>query len=68
MNAFKHAFWTLYEHPRTVAFGGAASGWLSVDYLKGAQFVAATLAAMVSLCALILTAPKVVQEVRRWFS
>lgn len=57
----------LDERPRLVASLGAISGWASLDWLRAAQFAAATLAALVSLCALILTAPKAVQEVRRWF-
>jgi hypothetical protein len=60
-------FDALHAHPRMVAFIGTLSGWLSVDYLKVAQFAAALMAALVSLCALILTLPKAVAEVRRWF-
>lgn len=47
---------------------GAASGWLSFDLLRSAQIFAAVLAALVSLCALILTAPKAIREVRSWFT
>lgn len=55
------------DHPRMTAVIGAVSGWTSFDLLQTAQVVAAVLAALVSLCALILTAPKAVTEVRRWF-
>lgn len=57
----------LHDHPKTVAIVGAVSGWASVDWLHAAQFAAATLSALVTLCALILTAPKAVREVRSWF-
>ena len=58
----------LHDHPRLVAFAGGISGWASFDWLRAAQFAAATMAALVSLCALILSAPKALAEVRRWFS
>lgn len=58
----------LHEHPRLVAAAGAVSGWASLDLLRAAQFAAALLAMLVSLCALILTAPKALAEVRRWFT
>lgn len=58
---------TLQEHPRLVATAGALSGWASLDLLRTAQIAAAILATLVSVCALILTAPKAVAEVRRWF-
>jgi hypothetical protein len=60
-------FAALHDHPRLVAFLGTLSGWASVDLLRTAQIAAAILAATVSLCALILTAPKALTEVRRWF-
>ncbi len=63
----KPLFDTFHDHPRLVAVVGALSGWASVDWLRTTQFAAAALAALVSLCALILTAPKAVAEVRRWF-
>lgn len=55
------------EHPRVVSIVGAASGWASLDFLRYSQIVAATLAALVSVCALILTVPKAIAEVRSWF-
>lgn len=58
---------TLNDHPRLVATLGAISGWASVDWLRASQIAAAFLAALVSLCALVLTAPKAVAEVRSWF-
>lgn len=58
---------SLHEQPRLVAAVGAVSGWASLDLLRAAQFGAAFLAALVSLCALILTVPKAVAEVRSWF-
>jgi hypothetical protein len=59
---------TLQDHPRLIAIAGAFFGWASVDLLRTAQIAAAGLAALVSLCALILTAPKAIAEVRRWLS
>ena len=47
----------LQSHPRAVAWLGAISGWASFDYLQAAQFIAAILASIVSVCALILTGP-----------
>lgn len=55
------------EHPKVTAWVGAAFGWVSVDALRVAQIGAALLAGLVSLCALILTAPKAIREVRGWF-
>lgn len=55
------------EHPITISTVGAISGWFSVNLVQTAQFAAAALAALVSLCALILAAPKAVREVRSWF-
>lgn len=58
------------EHPRIVALLGTASGWFSVEQIgtarDAAQFTAAMLAAAVSLCALIITAPKAWAIVRGW--
>ena len=54
-------------HPKITAWIGAISGWASVDWLRTSQLTAAILAAAVSLCALILTLPKAVAEVRSWF-
>lgn len=51
----------------TTAFVGALFGWASFDLLRSAQILAAILAGLVSLCALILTAPKAVREVKSWF-
>ena len=55
------------EHPITISTIGAISGWFSVNLVQTAQFMAAALAALVSLCALILVAPKTIREVRSWF-
>ena len=57
----------LHDHPRLVAFAGSLAGWAGLDWLRAAQFAAAALAALVSLCALILTAPRALAEVRSWF-
>lgn len=57
----------LQARPASVSVLGAVSGWASVDFLRGAQIVAALLAILVSICALILTAPKAVAQVRHWF-
>lgn len=63
----KSALEVLNDHPRMVATVGAVSGWFSVDLLRATQIAAAGLAALVSLCALVLTAPKAVAEVKTWF-
>jgi hypothetical protein len=64
-------FLALQDHPRSTAFIGSLSGWFSVDNLAhakdAAQLFAATIAALVSVCALILTAPKAIDQVRAWF-
>lgn len=64
-------FATIYSHPRVTAIFGAASGWFSVNNLghakDAAQLFAAVVAGLVSLCALILTAPKAIQTARGWF-
>lgn len=58
----------LHDHPRIVAWIGAVAGWWSFDLLRAAQIFAALAAALVSICALILTAPKAIAEVKKWFS
>ena len=55
------------EHPITISTIGAISGWFSVNLVQTAQFLAATLAGLVSLCALVLANPKAIREVRSWF-
>jgi len=64
------AFWQ--GHPKLTVWIGTVSGWASFDFLRGAQIAAALLAAMVSLCALILTGPaawaKVAGWVKGWFA
>ena len=62
----KNVIDALNAHPKYVAWLGTAAGWASVDFLRGAQLVAAVLAALVSVCALILTAPKAWAQVKRW--
>lgn len=75
----KLLFLSLQTHPRLVSVVGAISGWFSVENIArakdAAQLAAACLAALVSLCALVLTGPKAVAEARRllavaraWFS
>ena len=61
-----HFLAQLQARPASTALLGSVSGWASVEFLRGAQIVAALLAIAVSLCALILTAPKAVAQVRRW--
>lgn len=56
------------RYPRVNSVIGAAAGWASVDFLRTAQITAAVLAALVSLCSLVLIAPKVVEQLRKWFS
>lgn len=55
------------EHPGIVSTIGAIAGWMSVNLLQAAQFFAATLAGIASLCAIIIAAPKVFSTVRSWF-
>lgn len=64
MKAF---FYALQDNPRAVALFGTATGWLSLDLLRAAQITAAILASVMTLCSIILVAPKVVAEIRRWF-
>ncbi len=56
----------LNAHPKYVAWLGTFSGWASVDFLRYSQIAAALLAGMVSICALILTAPKAWAQVKLW--
>lgn len=56
----------LNAHPKFVAWLGTFTGWATVDFLRSAQIVAAILAAMVSVCALVLTAPKAWAQVKAW--
>ena len=64
----KSALDSLNAHPKYVAWLGAWSGWASVDFLRYSQIAAALLAAMVSVCALILTAPKAWAQVKEWLN
>ena len=57
----------LNENQRPVALLGAVSGWAGFDLLRAAQFTAAALACLVSLCALILTGPQAVRKVVGWY-
>lgn len=65
---FKAALNQINARPQTTAWGGTISGWITVDLLQKAQFVAAILAGLVSICALIISVPKAIREVRSWFS
>lgn len=62
----KHALDTLNAHPKYVGLLGTVAGWASFDFLRAAQFAAATLAALVSFCTLVLIAPKAWAQVRSW--
>lgn len=62
----KHIVAFSQEHPRLTAWLGTVAGWASVDWLRISQFVAAVLAALVSLCALVLTGPQALAKVRSW--
>lgn len=54
----------LRDHPGTVGSIGAGSGWLSVRMIQHAQFAAAVLAALVSLCTLIIIFPTVCDRLK----
>jgi hypothetical protein len=64
----KHAIDAINAHPRYVSILGTVAGWASFDFLRAAQFAAAILASLVSLCALILTAPKAIDQVKAWLA
>lgn len=49
-----------------IAWTGSVFGWISFDLLRAAQIFAAMSAGAVSLCALILTAPQALAQLRRW--
>ncbi len=54
------------KYTASVAWTGSLFGWISFDLLRASQIFAALAAGMVSICALILTAPKAWAEVQRW--
>ena len=58
---------SINAQPKYFAWLGSVAGWVSFDLLRSAQFAAAFLAGLVSLCALILTAPKAWAELKSWF-
>ncbi len=62
----------LSEHPRLVSLLGTVSGWFSVESIARAkdfaQLAAAGLAMLVSLCALVLTAPQAWAKLREWWT
>lgn len=53
---------------RPISVLGAVSGWASFDLLRASQIAAAILASLVSICSIILIAPKVIGQVKRWCS
>lgn len=66
--SLKSAIAAIQEHPGLTAWTGATFGWVSFDLLRAAQISAAILAGLVSLCALVLTAPRAIREARSWFA
>jgi hypothetical protein len=58
---------SINAQPKYLAWLGTITGWISFDLLRSAQFAAALLAGLVSLCALILTGPKAWAEFKTWF-
>lgn len=56
----------LRQHPALTGTLGTVTGWASVDFLRAAQFAAASLAALVSLGTLIIIAPKVWAQLHAW--
>jgi hypothetical protein len=66
----KHFVDLLNARPLFVSWLGTISGWFSVETIARAkdwaQLGAAVLAAAVSVCALILTAPKAWSQVKAW--
>jgi hypothetical protein len=53
------------NHPKSIAWLGTVSGWFSVDMLRATQIFYASTAGLVSLCALILTAPQAYQKIKQ---
>lgn len=54
------------NHPKLTAWAGAAFGWITVDLLRSAQIFAAGMAGLASFCAVVITAPKAIAEIRSW--
>lgn len=65
-------FKSLTAKPHVTAVLGTVSGWFSWEMIAhakdAAQFAAGVLASLVSLCALIITGPKAVAQVRQQFA
>ena len=61
----------LHMHPKIVSATGSLFGWVGVANLAEAkdvaQLTASFIAALVSLCALILVAPRAIAQVKSWF-
>lgn len=58
---------TVQASYRTNSVIGTIAGWLSFDLLRTSQIMAAVLAGAVSLCSLILIAPKAIEQLKEWF-
>lgn len=56
----------LRNYPGATGIVGTISGWASFDLLRTSQIAAAMLAALVSLCTVIIIAPKVITQLRAW--
>lgn len=55
------------EHPGAAAALAAILGKLSLNLIEAAQFVAATLTGLASLCAFIIAAPKAWAQLVTWY-
>jgi hypothetical protein len=54
----------LRSHPGVTGIIGTVTGWVSVDLLRTAQFLAAFLAGLVSFLTLFIIAPKAIEGMR----
>lgn len=58
----------LRNYPGVTGIIGTISGWASFDLLRTSQIAAAMLAAIVSLGTAIIIAPKVIAQLRSWWT
>lgn len=58
----------LRSHPGITSTIGTVTGWASVDLLRAAQIFAGLTAGLVSLCMLIIIAPKVCAQLAAWWA
>ena len=62
-----HLVTELRNHPALTGLFGSVTGWASLDLLRATQIFAGVTAGLVSLGTLIIIAPKIYAQLRKWW-